>query len=149
MAGLYEYLIKKSINQHVDVSRLFLYYNARKIDSKDEKSSDYVKDEGATITATIEAVKDFGVCLETIWPHKKKLVNLKPAPKSYTKATISKVLEAMKIPVDLYYMKSCLAQGFPFIFGLQLYASFDKAAFNGGVVPVPKSSAAARASHGK
>jgi hypothetical protein len=33
-------------------------------------------------------------------------------------------------------MKSCLAQGFPFAFGLKIYSSFDKAAQT-GIVSVP------------
>jgi len=149
MAGLYEYLIKKSTNKHVDVSRLFIYYNARKKDLEDEKSEPIITDSGCTVTSTIEALKEIGVCLESNWPYKKKRVNFKPSRMSYREAKGSTIIEAMKLPVDLHVMKLCLAQGFPFLFGLQLYPSFIKAGFNGGVVPVPKASAATLAVHGE
>ncbi|CAF1649392.1 unnamed protein product [Adineta ricciae] len=44
-------------------------------------------------------------------------------------------------------MKSCLAQGFPFAFGLRLYRSFDRASTT-GVVPMPNTSERIRSSHG-
>ena len=149
MAGLYEYLIKKSTGNHVDVSRLFVYYNARKKDLADQMSKPKIIDEGCSITSAIEALKESGICLESIWPYKKKKVNLKPSSTSYKKARESSIVGAMEIPVDLRYMKSCLAQGFPFIFGLKLYESFGKASFNGGHVPTPTASSATRKSHGR
>ena len=45
-------------------------------------------------------------------------------------------------------MKSCLAQGFPFAFGLRLFTSFDKAREN-GAVPLPDAADTARKSHGR
>ncbi|CAF4774995.1 unnamed protein product, partial [Rotaria sp. Silwood2] len=42
---------------------------------------------------------------------------------------------------------SCLAQGYPFVFGLELYNSIDKAAKK-GIVPIPKSGETSRESHG-
>jgi hypothetical protein len=131
------------------VSRLFIYYNARKKDKEMDCSSSIIMDEGATITSTIDALKEIGACLESNWPYIKRIVNREPSEMSYKEAQECTIVEALQIPVNLYYMKSCLAQGFPFLFGIQLYASFDKAASNGGVVPLPKSSMAARASHGK
>ncbi len=50
--------------------------------------------------------------------------------------------------VDLNEMKTCLAQGFPFAFGVKLFESFNDAAKN-GVVPKPGSADTARGSHGK
>ena len=131
------------------MSRLFLYYNARIKDLQKDKLPLTLTDEGCTVTSAIEALKELGICLESTWAYKKKIVNRQPSRTSFKAAKESTILEALTVPVDLYHMKSCLAQGFPFVFGLQLYASFDKAGFNGGNVPVPKASAAARASHGK
>ncbi len=49
--------------------------------------------------------------------------------------------------VDLNEMKTCLAQGFPFAFGVRLYESFNDAA-ESGVVPKPESTEAERGAHG-
>jgi len=45
-------------------------------------------------------------------------------------------------------MKSCLAQGFPFAFGLRMFTSFDNAAKN-GVVPIPGAWEQHRQSNGR
>jgi hypothetical protein len=45
-------------------------------------------------------------------------------------------------------MKSCLAQGLPIVFGLELYKSFDKAEKK-GIVPMPKPGDKSRESHGR
>jgi hypothetical protein len=142
-------LIKKSTNKHVDVSRLFIYYNARKKEKEKENLPLHIVDEGATVTSTIDALKESGTCAESNWPYLKAIVNEKPTRNTYHEAKGLTITEALEIPVDLYYMKSCLAQGFPFLFGLQLYESFNKAASNRGVVPMPKSSMAAHAAHGR
>jgi hypothetical protein len=149
IAALYEYLVNKSNNRRIDASRLFIYYNARKKDIEKDNSPPAIVDKGASITSTIDSLKEMGSCSERNWPYIKSIVNLKPSRKSRKEAKESTIVGAMEIPVDLYYMKACLAQGYPFIFGLQLYASFDKAATNDGVVPMPKSSMLARADHGK
>ena len=131
------------------MSRLFIYYNARRKDKEKDNLPSIITDEGATITSTIDTLKERGACLEKNWPYIKTIVNLKPSGKSFKEAKESPSIEALQIPVDIYHMKSCLAQGFPFLFGLQLYASFDKAATNKGVVPTPTTSMASRAAHGK
>ncbi|CAF4937264.1 unnamed protein product [Rotaria sp. Silwood1] len=133
LAGAYEYLTKKANGLDTDVSRLFIYYNARVKDQKTEK----VVDTGCTMTSAIEALEEFGTCLESTWPYDLSRVNTRPHEKAYREARNHRITEAFRINVNLYEMKSCLAQGFPFAFGLRLYASFDKAATT-GVVPIPK-----------
>jgi hypothetical protein len=142
-------LIKRSTDRHIDVSRLFIYYNARRKEKEKENLPLQIEDEGATITSTIESLKELGTCAEPYWPYIKAIVNAKPTRNVYYEAKGLTITEALEIPVDLFYMKSCLAQGFPFLFGLQLYKSFHKAKYNGGQVPMPKSSMAAHAVHGK
>ncbi|CAF0979134.1 unnamed protein product [Rotaria sordida] len=133
LAGAYEYLTKKANGRDTDISRLFIYYNARVKDQKAEK----VIDSGCTMTSAIEALEEFGTCLESIWPYDISRVNTRPTNQAYREARNHKITEAFRLNVNLSEMKSCLAQGFPFAFGLRLYASFDKAATT-GVVPIPK-----------
>ncbi|CAF2066013.1 unnamed protein product [Rotaria magnacalcarata] len=143
LAGAYEYLIKKQHGQNTDVSRLFIYYNAR----AEENQSSNVTDSGCSMTNGIEALEEFGTCLESIWPYDISMVNTRPSDQAYAAAKSHKITEALQIKIDLYEMKSCLAQGFPFAFGLRLFTSFDKAAKT-GVVPMPSSSDRSRQSHG-
>ncbi|CAF4046838.1 unnamed protein product [Adineta steineri] len=143
LAGAYEYLSKKEKNHDNIVSRLFIYYNGRV--KEDSKSA--VTDSGCTMTSAIEALEESGVCLESIWPYDISQVNTRPSDEAYQAATGHKITQAMQVNIDLNEMKSCLAQGFPFAFGLKLYTSFDQAAKT-GVVPMPNDSDQNRKSDG-
>jgi C1A family cysteine protease len=142
--GAYEYLTKKANGHNTDVSRLFIYYNARTKNKKSHK----VVDSGCTLTSAIEALEEFGTCLETVWPYNTSRVNTRPNDQAYQRATHHKITEALRLDIDLNQMKSCLAQGFPFAFGLKLYASFDKASKT-GIVPMPTARENSRQTHGR
>ncbi|CAF3373550.1 unnamed protein product [Rotaria socialis] len=143
LAGAYEYLLKKKNGQDIDVSRLFIYYNAR---ASNDESGD-MTDSGCSMTEAIQALEQYGVCLESIWPYDIANVNVRPSQEAYQRADEFKITEALKVEIDINQMKSCLAQGFPFAFGLKLFASFDKAA-KSGVVPMPDGNEQNRESHG-
>jgi hypothetical protein len=133
-------MIKKRTGEHVDVSRLFVYYNSRKQDKKNDHLPPIITDTGCPIIAAIEALKKRGVCLESIWPYDEKKVNIKPQRQCYKAAKQNAIIEALEVDANIDEMRSCLAQGFPIIFGLDLYPSFNRAESNGGAVPMPKSS---------
>ena len=137
--------MKCATGQNIDVSRLFIYYNAR---VKDEGSDEDLEDDGCTITSAIESLQEAGTCPESIWPYFVKRMNNCPSNEAYQAAQYNKINDALQLNIDLYEMKSCLAQGYPFVFGLVLYKSFDKAETK-GVVPMPKPSDKGRDSHGK
>ena len=142
--GAYEYLTKKANGRNTDVSRLFIYYNAR---VKDRRSHQVV-DSGCTMTSAIESLAELGTCLESIWPYNISHVNTRPSDQAYREAADHRITSALRINISLHEMKSCLAQGFPFAFGLQLYASFDQAAKT-GVVPTPNMWENGRQAHGR
>jgi hypothetical protein len=135
--------LKKNSGSDIDVSRLFIYYNAR---VKDEGSDENITDSGCTATSAIEALEESGTCLESLWPYYVKRVNKCPSSEAYEAAEYNKIADALQVNVNLNEMKSCLAQGYPFVFGLQLYKSFDKATKK-GIVPMPKPHDQSRESH--
>ncbi len=137
-------MTKKSNGRNTDVSRLFIYYNARAKDSR----SRALTDSGCTMTSAIETLEEFGICLESNWPYEISKVNTRPSDRAYEEARNHKITEALQIDIDLDEMKSCLAQGFPFAFGLRLFKSFNKA-LRTGVVPMPIASDRVRSSHGR
>ena len=100
------------------------------------------------MTSAIEALEEFGTCLESIWPYDISRVDERPSAKAYEGAKRHKITEAFKLDIKLNQMKSCLAQGFPFAFGLSLFESFDDAEET-GFVPMPHPRDIARASHGR
>ena len=100
------------------------------------------------MTSAIEALEESGICLESIWPYDISRVNTRPNDQAYQEAQRHKITEALQIDINLHEMKSCLAQGFPFAFGLKLYSSFDQAATT-GVVPMPNTGDNGRQSDGR
>ena len=133
LLGAYEYLTKKSSGYDTRVSRLFIDYNARMKTDPIESASVT----GYSISNAIEALELFGTCLEGMWPYDVSNVNIRPSAEAYEQAENHQINKALKIDVDLHEMRSCLAQGFPFVFALRLFASFERAAKN-GVVVVPR-----------
>lgn len=143
--GAYEYLLKKANQRDIDVSRLFIYYNAR---VKKNDSDEDIDDTGSSIKCAIEALEESGVCLESIWPFDLENVNECPSDEAYEVAENNKIVDALRINIKLDEMKLCLAQGYPFVFGVKLYKSFDKARKK-GIVPMPSSDEQSRSSHGR
>ena len=130
MAGAYEYLAKRALGEAGDVSRLFIYYNAREYDGG------VTGDTGCTIAAAIQVLQELGACNELTWAYDEARINHRPLPDAYDEALNFLIEEAHEIEIDLDAMKHCLAEGFPFAFGLTLFASFDRAGKR-GLVPMP------------
>ena len=143
IAGAYEYLIKKHLNADFDISRLFIYYNAR------WRENDQNHDNGSVIQYGIESLGAFGACAEETWPYNMDLVCKKPAKPAYYEAAKFKTLSSQHVAIDLKTWKQCLADGYPIIFGCALFESFDECNQNGGVVPMPDPDDLGRGEHGR
>jgi hypothetical protein len=143
--GVYEYLLKKTTGRDIDVSRLFIYYNAR---AKNNASKGKITDGGCNPAYAIEALKQSGTCLESIWPYNVKRVNARPHGQAYKAARAHTIADALRLNCNLHDMKSCLAQGYPFVVGLVLFQSFNQAAKK-GIVPMPKPKEQTRGKHGR
>jgi C1A family cysteine protease len=142
-AGAYEYLAKKHLKKRAfEVSRLFVYYNARL-----RKSSD-IKDKGSYIQYAIESLHKLGACTEETWPYDTQKVNDKPHSPTYEEAANFKVQESKFVPTDLKAWKQCLSEGYPIIFGIALFKGFDACTQNKGIVPMPSPDEATRQAHG-
>jgi C1A family cysteine protease/uncharacterized tellurite resistance protein B-like protein len=157
VVGGYEYIMNR-VGKAVDFSRLFVYYNAR-VEGLEYFGGDKIQDQGSSISLALASLQDKGVCYESTWPYtvrdngQVKNINAEPSEEAYSEA------EALldrpkfqweapeKVPLDLYTMKHCLAEGYPFIFGLRLFDSFDQAREKGRV-PLPDTSDAGRKAHG-
>ena len=132
LAGAIEFLEKKDKVAFTDFSRLFIYYNERVI----EHSTKY--DNGAMIRDGIKTLAKQGACTEKKWPYVVSKFAVKPPAACYTEALKRQITSYHRI-LNLTDMRSCLAEGFPFVFGFTVYESFesDKVA-NTGIVNMPK-----------
>jgi C1A family cysteine protease len=134
IAGSMEFLVKKQ-GEVADFipSRLFIYYNERKIESTTSV------DGGAMIRDGIKSVATQGVCHETSWPYDIKKFKNQPTKDCYTEAKKFEALNYSRVPQDLNTMKSILAQGLPFVFGFSVYTYFEsQEMLTKGVLDVPK-----------
>ena len=140
VAGAYEYLVKKHEARDYDVSRLFIYYNARDLGG--------IKgDNGSLIADAIEGLRSHGACAEESWPFTQNKVDKRPSDDAYEEAAEFVVEDMQLVPVNLMAWKSCLAEGHPVIFGISLFESFDQQRKK-GVVPLPTPKESSRESHG-
>lgn len=126
----------EKVKQHLPPilpSRLFTYFVTRTI----EGTTSY--DSGATIRDTIKACNKTGMCPESLWPYVISKYRVKPPTKCYTNALGHKVKQYLSLnSTSLNDLKSCLAQGFPFIIGFSVYSSFESPQVEKtGIVPMP------------
>jgi len=135
LAGAYEYLLRRENNDETDMSRLFIYYNARVMDPT---FAGEISDEGSMISYAIEAIKTHGTCTEAKWKFEKENVDQKPTDECFEEAKNFLVHDVIEVGLNLKNMKTCLARGFPFVFCLKLFKSFEVAADNKGYVSIPK-----------
>jgi len=109
-----------------DVSRLFIYYNARALDGTE------AQDDGTYIRNGIKTLAKDGHCMETVWPYDYGNCNVKPSAEAYDQAKNSTIVAYFKIE-SLNDMLVCLADGYPFVFGMWIYQSFYLAGTTGEV----------------
>jgi C1A family cysteine protease len=134
LAGALEFLEDKDKIAMARMSRLFIYYNERALEGTVNSDS------GAAIRDGIKSLSLKGCCPETDWPYNIAQFAVKPSTLCY--------VDGLKHLIQSYYrvqtlsdMKTCLASGFPFVFGFTVYTSFESATVAAtGIVPMPMKS---------
>jgi C1A family cysteine protease len=116
-------------------SRLFIYYNERVMEHTTSE------DAGAMIRDGIKSVAQLGAPPEdTDWPYVISKFKTKPTAKAYTDALKYQAILYQRLNQDLDQLKGCLADGFPFVFGISVYESFEsQTVAKTGKVPMPAS----------
>jgi C1A family cysteine protease len=114
-------------------SRLFIYYNERAVEGTIQK------DAGGQIRDGIKSVATQGAPHEGLWEYDEKLLKVKPKSPCYTEGRRYRTVTYLRMMHNLEELKSCLAAGFPFVFGIKVYASFvGQRVANTGIVQMPK-----------
>jgi len=117
-----------------DLSRLFLYYKEREL----ENSVNI--DQGAYIRDGIKVLAKIGVPHEDLWPYNMARWAEKPTAEAHRGAKQHKITDYQRMS-SLQEMKSCLAAGYPFVFGFSVYDYFEsKKMAETGVLVMPKGS---------
>jgi len=129
IAGGIEFVQQAEGEQFVMPSRLFIYYNERAMEGT------VPQDAGAQIRDGIKSVVRLGVCPEQEWPYSEPFAT-QPSHQCYIDAKKNLITKYYRIPQVVTDMVHCLAEGYPFVFGVRL----DPAGFINaphGDVPTP------------
>lgn len=112
-------------------SRLYNYYNARRIEGKVDS------DNGCQIISGIEALMTKGDVDEALWPYDVKKYTNKPTDDTYEVAIRTKFI-AKSVPQALFNIQSTLAEGILIICGILIFKSFESdIVAKTGIVPFP------------
>jgi C1A family cysteine protease len=131
IAGAFQFDREKQNLPDFVPSRLFIYWNER--DMEGTTSSDA----GAYIRDGIKSIATFGVCKEVDWPYDISQFAVKPSQTCYDSAIKYVAVSYFKLDTNLDELKSCLAAGYPFVFGFTVYESFPRTPGTNGIVPMP------------
>jgi hypothetical protein len=118
LAGALEYLVRRETGEHVDVSRLFIYFNQRLWDDSVRE------DVGAAVSHGVRVLAKVGAPLEQLWPYDRRLFAVQPPERVYREAARFRLKDWWSVPIDRHAIEACLAGGFPIVFGTRVTESF-------------------------
>jgi hypothetical protein len=128
--GALEFLYKKNDGRSVDLSRLFVYFNARRMTGQtNEDSGCYIREAMASILA-------FGVCREDTWPYNAGKFAEPPTKEAYSEALKYGAIQYSRVSGGKGAI-SALAAGYPVVFGTSLPMRCYEEAATTGVIPQP------------
>lgn len=131
IANAYELQLRRLYpEQFVELSRLFIYYNARFLEGTT------TQDIGTYIRSGLHAVKRYGVCTEVIWPYDITKFSTRPSDESYIDAknrTISKYTRLM----NSEDVVRSINDNIPVVIGVDIYDSFLTLTKNDAVIKMP------------
>jgi C1A family cysteine protease len=110
--------IKQGAKKPQRPSRLFIYYNERELEGT------VGTDPGAQIRDGIKTIVKEGDCPEKLWPYYKRNLKTRPPKDCYLRARHYRVIEYQRMAHRLDELKSCLASGYPFVLGFNVFESF-------------------------
>jgi C1A family cysteine protease len=132
LAGALEFLELKDKVPYIELSRLFIYYDERDFEHT------VASDSGAQIRDGIKTLAKKGVCSETCWPYDISKFTVKPPAPCFKEAATHKITAYARLQtVD--EMRTCLSDGYPFVFGFSVYESFEsQEVAQTGIVQMPQ-----------
>ncbi len=132
LGAAFSYEQKQRYLQDFKPSRLFIYYNERKL------QGNTLYDTGSSISDGIKALTTKGVCPEELWPYDVNKFAVKPPKIAYEKASLHQVLGSRKVPETVNGFKTMINMQLPVIFGFTAYESFEKSQIaRTGIMTIP------------
>lgn len=116
--AMVEYVRAKQHLIKWDASPLFTYYSTRKIENCINEDS------GATVRDALKSVANDGVAKDTTWPYIIENFTVQPPASAWAEAQEHQALVYYRLNQTKQDIISCLADGYPFAFGMKIYQSF-------------------------
>ncbi len=132
IVGALEYHQLTAKQPLTDLSRLFVYYNSRKLADKENE------DAGTFIHHVMAAVMAFGACPENVWPYIEAMWRMRPNEAAYHAAQRFTGVEYAQVPVNTTATINAVANGLPVVFGMLLSEALWGPAGQTGVIRVPE-----------
>jgi C1A family cysteine protease len=135
VVGAYELLLNKAdATKFTDLSRLFVYYNARLLDNSTNE------DVGAFVRDGIKAIEKYGVCSEQIWPYLVERFAYAPSIQSYEDARTRLIKKYYRLK-NVKDMIDALNADLPVVTSFNVYDSFDELEYSRNhILPMPRAS---------
>lgn len=130
VVGALEFHQKKAGLPLTDMSRLFVYYNARSLSDAE------AQDVGSFIHHGMAAVLAYGACEAALWPFQESSVTVKPSSQCYEAAMKHEAVQYARAPRGEKAL-TALAEGLPVVFGMFAPMDYYDAAAKTGVMPKP------------
>lgn len=133
--------MKQGVASPIQPSRLFTYWNARAHENTVESDS------GCMIRDGFRSIVQQGVPSEEEWPYITGRFRETPPPAAYRAALDHQALVYRRVSQSIQDMQSCLAEGFPFVFGFTVYEHFDSDVANDYIANMPLAGAGVLGGH--
>ena len=130
------FLLKKEKLTEWQPSRLYIYWFSRFLEgTTSEDSGCYIRD-------VMKAIHTYGACDEKLLPYNINNYRTRPSNSCVRNATPHiKDFKYLSVNNNETSIKNCLTTGFPIVFGIEIYESFESDnVANTGIVPMPDAS---------
>lgn len=131
VVGAFEFHQKRAGLPVTDLSRLFVYYNSRKLSGSEGE------DCGTYVHHAMAALLAHGACEERMWPLQKAMVSVEPTRACFENARRYSAVQFARVPQGLP-MLVALSQGLPIVFGISIPRPYYDIAEQTGLMPGPK-----------
>jgi C1A family cysteine protease len=144
VVGAMEHQQRRDGQVAVDLSRMFVYFNARRMRGTEQH------DCGTTIAEGMAAFLAFGAPAEPAWPYDPAAVSTVPAPDVFQQALANVPAEYARVD-GMEHVQGALARGYPVVFSASIPQRCYQEAATTGIIPTPSDSelAAIRTQHGR
>lgn len=113
-------------------SRLFIYYGGRVLENT------ILSDSGLQVRDGLKVAATLGCPPENDWPYDISKFAVQPPHIAYLDASKQIALKYFTMPISRWNIKWCIVNGFPIVFGIPVYESFESLQVaSSGIVPLP------------